>query len=204
MRPGRAFVPWVAPRPADMHRHKTLIWGLIIAVVIVAALFVPLPWADRTRIHNEVVIARPPAVVFNYVSTPQNWPKWHPSSLGVSGATDHSLAPGERVTETFVVAGRSGVVVWTVTDSKPPRTWSIEGEIEGRKAGTVTYTLTPAMTPSLTPSAESTRFEREFTYRSPTLLFALLNRLVLRPRIQAESTEAVRRLKARLEAPQSP
>lgn len=187
-----------------MHRHKKLIWVLIVAVVMVAALFVPLPWTDRTRIHDEVVIARPPAEVFAYVSTPQNWPKWHPSSLGVTGATDHSLAPGERVTETFVVAGRSGVVVWTVTESQPPRTWSVEGEIEGRKAGTVTYTLTPAMTPSLTPSAERTRFEREFTYRSPTLLFALLNRVLLRARIQAESTEAVNRLKARLEAPQAP
>jgi Raf kinase inhibitor-like YbhB/YbcL family protein len=185
-----------------MHRYKTLIWGLLVAVVIIAAaLFVPLPWADRTHIHDEVVIARPPAEVFDYVSTPLNWPRWHPSSQGVSGATDHSLAPGERVTETFTVAGRSGVVVWTVTDSRPPRTWVIQGEIEGRQAGTVSYTLTPAMTPSLTPSAASTRFERDFTYQSPTLLFVLVNRLVLRPRIQAESSEAVRRLKARLEAP---
>jgi hypothetical protein len=118
----------------------------------------------------------------------------------VAGATDHSLRPGERVTETFVVAGRSGVVVWTVTKSDPPRTWWIEGEIAGRKAGTVAYTLTPALTPSLTPSEESTRFEREFSYQSPTLLFVLLNRLMLRPRIEAESAEAVRRLKAKLEA----
>jgi hypothetical protein len=77
----------------------------------------------------------------------------------------------------------------------------IEGEIEGRKAGTVTYTLTPALTPSLTPTSESTRFERDFTYQSPTLLFLLVNRLVLRPRIEAESTDAVGRLKAKLEAP---
>lgn len=195
MRPGRAICP------ADMHRHKALWWGILAVIIIVAALFVPLPWADRTRIHNEVIIARPPAEVFDYVSTPGNWPAWHPSSLGVSGATDHPLATGERVTETFVVAGRSGVVVWTVTDSKRPREWVIEGEIEGRKAGTVTYTLTPALTPSLTPTSESTRFERDFTYQSPTLLFLLMNRLVLRPRIEAESTDAVGRLKAKLEAP---
>ena len=184
-----------------MPRHKTLFWILIAAATGTAALFVPLPWTDITRIHNEVVIARPPAAVFDYVSTPGNWPAWHPSSLGVAGATDHSLRPGERVTETFVVAGRSGVVVWTVTKSDPPRAWMIEGEIAGRKAGTVAYTLTPALTPSLTPTEESTRFAREFSYQSPTLLFVLMNRLVLRPRIEAESAEAVRRLKAKLEAP---
>lgn len=183
-----------------MHRHKTLFWIFIAVAVSVAALFVPLPWTDITRIHNEAVIARPPAVVFDYVSTPGNWPAWHPSSLGVKGATDHSLLPGERVTETFVVAGRSGVVIWTVTKRDAPRAWTIEGEIEGRKAGTVAYTLTPALTPSLTPTEESTRFERDFIYQSPTLLFLLLNRMVLRPRIEAESTEAVRRLKATLEA----
>ncbi len=200
------YTECIAPHPnlrgrsASMPRHKTLFWILVAAAIGAAALFVPLPWTDTTRIHNEVVIARPPAAVFDYVSTPANWPAWHPSSLGVAGATDHTLQPGERVTETFVVAGHSGVVVWTVTKSEPPRTWRVEGEIEGRKAGTVTYTLTPALTPSLTPSEESTRFERVFSYQSPTLLFALLNRLVLRPRIESESAEAVRRLKAKLES----
>jgi len=183
-----------------MHRHRPLFWGFVVVAVAVAALFVPLPWSANTRIHSEVVIARPPAVVFDYASTPANWPAWHPLSRGVSGATDHPLAPGERVTETFEVAGRSGVVVWTVTDSRPPRAWVIEGEIEGRKAGTVAYTLTPAFTPSLTPTEQSTRFERDLTYPSPTLLFALMNRLVLRPRIEAESAQAVRLLKAKLEA----
>ncbi len=197
----RTAHPNLRERSASMPRHKTLFWILVAAAIGAAALFVPLPWTDTTRIQNEVVIARPPAAVFDYVSTPANWPAWHPSSLGVAGATDHTLQPGERVTETFVVAGRSGVVVWTVTKSEPPRTWRIEGEIEGRKAGTVTYMLTPALTPSLTPSEESTRFERVFSYQSPTLLFVLLNRLVLRPRIEAESAEAVRRLKAKLEAP---
>ncbi|KAF7962894.1 polyketide cyclase [Cupriavidus sp. UYMU48A] len=182
-----------------MRPHTMLFRVLVVVAIGIALLFVPLPWTDTTRIHNEAVIARPPAAVFDYVSTPGNWPSWHPSSLGVAGATDHSLQPGERVTETFVVAGRSGVVVWTVTKSDPPRAWVIEGEIEGRKAGTVTYTLTPALTPTLTPAEESTRFERDFTYHSPTLLFVLLNRVVLRPRIEAESAEAVRRLKARLE-----
>ncbi|MGO4305804.1 MULTISPECIES: SRPBCC family protein [unclassified Cupriavidus] len=164
---------------------------LVAIVVIVAALFVPLPWQPLTRIHSEVTIDRPPAVVFDYVSTPANWPLWHPSSLGVTGATDHSLRPGERVTEAFRVAGREGTVVWTVANRQAPRAWAIEGEIDGRAAGTVVYTLTP--------DGQGTRFEREFTYRAPTLLFSLLNWVALRQRVDSESAEAVRRLKARLE-----
>ncbi|WP_354683747.1 SRPBCC family protein [Cupriavidus necator] len=187
-----------------LRRYRKPIRGLIFAAITVAALLVPLPWADRTHIHDEVMIARPPAQVFDYVTTPENWPKWHPASLKVAGATDHPLRHGERVTETFIIAERGGVVVWTVIESQRPRTWSIDGMVNGRRVGTITYRLTPAMTPSLTPSAESTRFEREFRYRSPTLLFALINRLTLRQDIQAESTEAVRRLKALLEAPQAP
>ncbi|UDM53430.1 SRPBCC family protein [Cupriavidus sp. MP-37] len=181
-------------------RYRKLLWGFVFAALTVGALVAPLPGLDRTAIHDEVVIARPPAQVFDFVATPRHWPAWHPASLAVAGATDHPLARGERVAETFMLARRGGVVVWTVIESQPPRTWSIEGVAAGHRVGTITYRLTPAMSPSLTPSAERTRFEREFRYRSPTLLFALINRLTLRDQLQAESTEAVRRLKSLLEA----
>src|SRR5437867_6277649 len=49
-----------------------------------------------TQIATSIQIARPRDEVFAFVTTPGNWPKWHPSSLGVRGATDHSLAVGER------------------------------------------------------------------------------------------------------------
>ena len=158
-----------------MLRFRKPVWGLIFAALTVALLLVPLPWADRTSIHDEVVIARTPAEVFDYIATPQHWPAWYPASGAVAGATDHPLALGERVAESFVAGERSAVVIWTVTINQRPRVWAIAGEVPGgRRAGTITYKLTPAMTPSLTPSAESTRFEREFSYQSPTLLFALL------------------------------
>src|SRR6478672_1826041 len=134
---------------------------LVVGLVIAALLWLPI--GDSTRIRNEVVIARAPDAVFAYVSTPGNWPKWHPASKAVSGASDHSLAAGERVTEDFVVAGRTGRVVWTVLKRDPPREWVIEGDVEGRKAGLIIY--------SLTPVDGGTRFERDFTYPSPNLLF---------------------------------
>ncbi len=64
-----------------------------------------------TRIYTTIRVEEPPERLFEYVTTPGNWPAWHPSSLGVSGATDHSLEPGETVTEEYTVAGRRGRVI---------------------------------------------------------------------------------------------
>lgn len=176
---------------------RRTVFRVVVAVVAMAVLLMaPLPWQATTRIHSVVTIDRAPADVFAYVSTPANWPAWHPSSLAVRGATDHPLQMGEQVTESFRVAGREGTVIWTVTGRQPPSFWRIDGVIDSRQAGTVTYTLTPA--------GPGTRFERDFTYRAPTLLFSLLNWAALRGQIDAESAEAVQRLKARLEADAQP
>ncbi|QIN81678.1 SRPBCC family protein [Rubrobacter tropicus] len=144
-----------------------------------------------TRIHNTVRIEKPVQRVYDYVTTPGNWPAWHPSSLGVSGATDHSLGPGERVTEEFRVARRRGRVVWTVREREAPRRWVIDGRVEGGGSGTIVY--------ALTPDANGTTFERDLVYAMPNRLMALLDRLVLRRRVEAESIEALRRLKGELE-----
>lgn len=167
----------------------------------IGVLFIPLPRAFdlSTRIVTVVPIARESTAVFDYVTTPAHWPAWHPSSLSVSGATDHSLDIGERTTEEFRVAGRRGEVVWTVVERKRPEKWTIDGTIEGRPAGTVSYALTPDTDGE--DGNGGTEFERTFTYRSPTLWFALLNAVLLRAKIQAESDEAVDRLKDILEKP---
>jgi uncharacterized protein YndB with AHSA1/START domain len=143
-----------------------------------------------TRIYTTTRIHSPIDRVFDYVTTPDNWPAWHPSSLGVGGATDHSLEPGEQVTEEFQVAGRRGRVVWTVRERVAPRRWVIDGRVEGG-GGTITYTVTP--------HADGTTFERELVYTVANPLLRLLDRLVLRRRIEAESAEALRRLKDQLE-----
>jgi uncharacterized membrane protein len=64
--------------------------------------------------------------------------------------------------------------------------------VEGGGTGTITYTFNP--------DDGGTNFERDFVYAMPNALLALLDRLVLRRRVEAESTEALRRLKAEVEA----
>lgn len=145
-----------------------------------------------TRIVTSATIARPIEIVYEYVTTPGNWPRWHPSSLAVTGDADHSLTVGEQVEEAFKVAGRRGRVVWRVTEREEPRHWVIDGKIIGGGGGTITYALSPV-------TANSTFFEREFVYPLSSPLIALLDRLYVRRRIEAESVEALRRVKAVLE-----
>ncbi|MGF6970141.1 uncharacterized protein YndB with AHSA1/START domain [Paraburkholderia sp. WC7.3g] len=169
------------------------IGAILAAFVVIALLALRLPEFVNltTKIVTGISIERPDAVVFDYVTTPSHWPDWHPSSLSVTGATDHSLSVGEQVTEEFRVAGRRGSVVWTVAARDRPRKWVIVGTIDGKSAGTVSYTLAPA--------ASGTRFEREFVYRAPSLWFEAVNVIFVRARIQQESDEAVARLKQGLE-----
>jgi uncharacterized protein YndB with AHSA1/START domain len=174
-------------------RARRIVLAAAAAGLGVVLAWAPLPLKDLTRIETTVLIRRSAPEVFEYVTTPANWPRWHPSSIAVSGATDHSLRVGEQATEDFLVAGRRGQARWSVTAREAPFKWSIEGSIQGRRAGVVTYTLTPR--------PQGTLFEREFTYGSPNLLFSLLNRLQIRRRVDAESREALRRLKQVLERP---
>ncbi len=143
-----------------------------------------------TRIYTPVQIPLPVQIVFEFVTTPGHWPEWHPSSLGVSDATNHSLEIGEQVTEEFLVAGRRGQAIWTVKERVVPSRWVIEGEVNGRKSGIVTYTLGP--------QDNGTYFEREFVYSMPNFLLGLIDQFVLRRRIEAESKQAVQQLRSAL------
>jgi uncharacterized protein YndB with AHSA1/START domain len=144
-----------------------------------------------TTIVTETTIARPVEAVFDYVTTPRHWLVWHPSSLGLSGTTEHSLQVGEQVTEAFRVAGRKGSVTWRAVVREPPTRFAIAGRVAAGGSGTITYTLAPA--------AGGTAFRREFVYAMPNAFAALLDRLFVRRRIESESVEAVRRLKHALE-----
>ena len=145
-----------------------------------------------TTIVTEIVIARPSAVVFDYVTTPAHWLQWHPSSVALRGAADHSLDVGEQVTEDFRVAGRSGSVTWKVVEREAPQRWAIAGDVAAGGSGTITYTLRAI--------PEGTAFRREFEYAMPNWFAALLDRWFIRRRITAESAEAVNRLKQALES----
>jgi uncharacterized protein YndB with AHSA1/START domain len=142
------------------------------------------------RIVTTIHIERPPEQVFDFVTTPGNWPRWHPSSLKVTGEVDHPQDVGEQATEEFRVAGMNGTAVWTVRECQRPSRWVIDGVGENRAAATITYTLTP--------KASGTAFTRELVFTQPPPLpeQALTE---FHRQVEAESAEALRRLKAVLE-----
>lgn len=175
------------------HRYRWRIVGALGLVAVAAgigAAHLPSP-SEPVVLHNDIEIARPTNEVFDFVTTPGNWPKWHPASLGVSGATDHPLGVGEEVLEDFLVAGRRGQAQWKVVERDAPWLWRIEGG--GKEGGRawITYTLLPA--------GQGTLFRRELRYRMPNLLAAILDPLLTRDKIANESTVAVRQLKAEIE-----
>src|SRR5947207_13500064 len=146
---------------------------------------------SRVRIVTTTHIRRPPQQVFEFVTTPANWPLWHPSSVKVSGAVDHPLQPGEPVTEEYVVAGHPGTAVWTVRECSAPHHWLLDGVATNGNRGTITYTLRQ--------HDDGTAFERAL---SVVWLQTELPEQALegiRRQIEAESTEALRRLKVLLE-----
>jgi uncharacterized protein YndB with AHSA1/START domain len=145
-----------------------------------------------TRICSSIQIRQPIEQVFDFITTPANWPQWHPASVSVGGNADHSLLPGEEVTENISVAGHHGQVTWLVRERSAPHRWVIDGI--GRDGGRATITYT------LTPHPAGTNFERELLYAMPNALLTALDWLIIRSRMKADSIEALQRLKLRLES----
>jgi uncharacterized protein YndB with AHSA1/START domain len=141
------------------------------------------------RIVAAVTIRCPIRTVFDYITTPANWPAWHPASRAVTGSADHSLLIGEQVTEEFVAGGRQGSCVWQVTQREAPHLWKIT---------TVTPQVQAEITYRLTAQDENTVFVRELTYATSGLWLRILDFLLMQRRMTRESHLALERLKERL------
>ncbi|MFQ5631795.1 MAG: SRPBCC family protein, partial [bacterium] len=94
-----------------------------------------------TRLLSQIHIAQPIEKVFAYVTTAESWPKWHPASLLVEGAIDHSAQVGEQIIEQIKVGGLRDCVVWTVLEHEPPRRWVFEGKGDRGGLAKISYTL---------------------------------------------------------------
>jgi uncharacterized protein YndB with AHSA1/START domain len=125
--------------------------------------------------------------VFDYVTTSGNWPAWHPASQAVMGQIHSPMRRGEQVVEHFRLASYEGIVTWTVSEREPPYHWRIEGAIDGQVRAIITYTLTP--------DENGTFFERTFAYCLHRRWVSVLDNLLLRRFMVAESSRALRRLR---------
>lgn len=144
-----------------------------------------------TRIRTTTSIARPREEVFDFLTTPANWTRWHPSTIAVTGDAEHPQTLGEHCVEEFVVAGRRGITEWTVIGCDRPVRWTIEAHPPNGGHATITY--------ELAAGGGTTTFTRTLEYTMPNPFLALLDLLVLRARVDRESTTALANVKRVLE-----
>ena len=155
-----------------------------------------------THIYNAIEIQRPVQQVFDYACTPAHWPDWHPSSLKLytrnvsDNAGDNAgiAKRGARFEEDVRAGGRTGHLVWTVTEYTEQRSWTGQATVDNGANLTVSYHV------SATPTG--TLFERHLHYDLPGFVLKILNFLVLRRRIAAESALSLQRLQDVLQAGQ--
>ncbi|MBI1801625.1 MAG: SRPBCC family protein [Chloroflexi bacterium] len=110
------------------------------------------------HVINTVLINRPIEEVFNLATTPKNWPRYHPNSLGVSGVTERPVRVGDVTRERANLGGRIGEGDWKVVEHEPLRrvVWTIDNPgFEGR----LIY--------AFEAQAATTRFTRDLEYQTP-------------------------------------
>lgn len=144
-----------------------------------------------TRLFHRIRIARPPQQVFDYATTPARWPEWHPSSLRLEPGAEQPLKAGARFEEDVRAGGRAGHLRWQVRRCEPPRLWIADAEVSNGAQLTLTYRISP--------DDGGVLFERELLYRLPNVVLRLLNQLLLRRRLTAESALSLQQLKQVLE-----
>jgi uncharacterized protein YndB with AHSA1/START domain len=175
-----------------MRRYAFAIAVAIAALLALGAAVLLIVPNSGTHVVSTVRIHRDIADVFAFFTMPKNWPRWHPASISVAGATDHSLAVGEEVTEEFRMGSGKGRVVWRVTERNAPSLWRIEGTPESGDARvTITYTLRM--------DGQDTVFERNMHYQFNRLWLRVLDPLFIRRHIEQESQQALANAKQILE-----
>ncbi len=144
-----------------------------------------------TRVVTSVKIERLPAVVFDFVSTPENWPLWHPASLAVEGGAGRGLRAGESVTEVFRILWQTGRTQWRVVRCKAMHTWKISAATPEGEA-TITYRLIA--------EGAHTRFIRMLHYRARSRLWRIADRLFAARAMERQSAQSLRNLKRVIES----
>ncbi|MGY2292884.1 SRPBCC family protein [Pseudomonas sp. SDO528_S397] len=138
------------------------------------------------RISLERFIQAPIETVYDYVTQPDRWHEWHPSSLGADTGTQGPLPAGHRFSETIDLMGVQVLMSYRVQVAQPPREFktvftslAVDGCIhyvlQAKKGGTL--------------------FKRVLTYETELQLACLHDRMV------ALSHQALDHLKQRLEMP---
>jgi hypothetical protein len=78
------------------------------------------------RAEHSVVVGRPPAEVFAYLSDPDKLPEWQASSLEAGQESPGAMAAGTRIKEVRKFLGRRMDMVMEVTAYEPGKDFSLK------------------------------------------------------------------------------
>ncbi len=145
-----------------------------------------------TNVHSSVHVNQPVEKVFDYVTTASNWPKWHPSTVSVSGAVFHPALEGETIVETVRFGIARDRFTWKVEERQSSNRWVIRATSDRyRQKVRIAYTLTA--------EDDGTLWEREMCFDIRKSL-QLLDRLLFSKLVKKNSETAVRQLKEIMES----
>lgn len=151
--------------------------------------------AKISKVIHSITIRKPIEEVFQFVTTPANWPKWHPASVGVEGAVDHSGKPGERMIEKIRLGPFKAEIHWEVIESQKPQRWLIKGEVHAPfLSGTKMEIIY-----QLSSQHQETQFERNMSYIPGTLIASLLDKLFIQRHNHHQSKVGLKQIKKILE-----
>ncbi|MCE9597282.1 MAG: SRPBCC family protein [Spirochaetia bacterium] len=146
---------------------------------------------QQTTVINEIDISVSPEKVFDLVSSPGLWPKWHPSSRHLAPGADRPLKKGEGFSEEVHAGGRKGNLVWIVSECDRPRIWIATATSDQGVSIRLQY--------EVLKNSGGTRFKRTLTYEMTSAVLIFANTIFMRYKIKRESAIALRNLKALLE-----
>ncbi|MBN2977331.1 polyketide cyclase [Pseudomonas fluorescens] len=136
------------------------------------------------RISQERYIQAPLEAVYDYVTQPDRWHEWHPTSLGADTGTSGSLPAGARFTEMIDLLGIRVPMSYRVQIARRPDEF---------KTVFTSLAVDGSIHYFLQAHRDGTLFQRVLTYETELQLASLHERMI------QLSTVALDRLKHRLE-----
>lgn len=94
------------------------------------------------RVERSVTIGRPVEQVFQFVSTPENDPRWVPVSVRHEKTSPGPMAVGTTTEEDVTFMGRRMRYTWEVTEYLPPHSFAIRS-LSGLLPSTIRLGLQP-------------------------------------------------------------
>ena len=153
------------------------------------------------QVASEIVIDAPAAAVFDYATTPANWPRFWPVTLGVSGDVNGPAAVGARWVEQVKIAFWRGEFHWEAAECARPTSFLMVGRSYGHgwpgkmfpsEEGRIRY--------ALTETNGRTTFHRVMDYTDSTLVLKILDRLLMRRMMTRAIEQALGNLKSIMES----